>query len=68
MIQNANVKASLARWHDMVSRKDMSDLTAIVHPDATFRSPMAFKPYASARAVTLILRTVMTVLLEISSA
>ena len=53
--------ASLAKWHDMVARRDLSELGAIVHPSATFRSPMAFKPYQSADAVMLILRTVMTV-------
>lgn len=58
---NANAAASLATWHDMVARRDMSGLGAIVHPDAAFRSPMAFKPYHSAQAVTLILSTVMTV-------
>jgi hypothetical protein len=58
---NANAAASLATWHDMVARRDMSGLGAIVHADATFRSPMAFKPYHSAQAVTLIISTVMTV-------
>jgi hypothetical protein len=58
---DAKAAASLVRWHDMVARGDLSDLGAIVHPDATFRSPMAFKPYQSAAAVQLILRTVMTV-------
>jgi hypothetical protein len=58
---NANAAASLAKWHDMVARQDMSALSEIVHAEATFRSPMAFKPYHSAQAVTLILSTVMTV-------
>jgi hypothetical protein len=58
---NARAAASLAKWHDMVARKDMSGLGAIVHPEATFRSPMAFKPYHSAQAVVLIISTVMTV-------
>jgi hypothetical protein len=58
---NSNAAASLARWHDMVARRDMSQLGAIVHSEATFRSPMAFKPYQSAQAVTLIISTVMTV-------
>lgn len=53
--------ASLTRWHDMVERKDLSGLEEIVHPEAQFRSPMAFKPYHSAQAVTLLLRTVLTV-------
>lgn len=58
---NARAATSLARWHEMVARRDLSALPDIVHADATFRSPMAFKPYQSAEAVTLILRTVMTV-------
>lgn len=58
---NANVAASLAKWHDMVASKDLSGIEAIIHSDATFRSPMAFKPYQSAQAVTLLLRTVLTV-------
>jgi len=61
MTMNANAAASLAKWHDMVAAKDMSALGAIVHADATFRSPMAFKPYHSAQAVTLIISTVMNV-------
>lgn len=58
---NANAATSLVKWHDMVTRQDMSQLAEIVHPEATFRSPMAFKPYHSAQAVTLIISTVMTV-------
>lgn len=58
---NAKAAASLAKWHAMVAQRDLSALPEIVHADATFRSPMAFKPYQSAQAVTLILRTVMTV-------
>jgi hypothetical protein len=53
--------ASLERWHAMIARRDLSDLAAIVHPDAVFRSPMAFKPYQSSEAVMLVLRTVMTI-------
>lgn len=58
---NPNAAAALKKWHDMVGAKDMSALGAIVHPEAIFRSPMAFKPYHSAQAVTLIISTVMTV-------
>lgn len=52
---------TLAAWHDMIARNDLAGLDALVHPDAVFRSPMAHKPYASAQAVVLILRTVATV-------
>ncbi|PTS88423.1 MULTISPECIES: nuclear transport factor 2 family protein [unclassified Caulobacter] len=52
---------SLSTWHDMVASGDLTDLRSIVHPDATFRSPVAFKPYKSADAVVLALSTVLTV-------
>lgn len=58
---NPNVAVSLQKWHAMVASKDLAGLEAIIHPDATFRSPMAFKPYQSAQAVTLLLSTVLTV-------
>lgn len=58
---NPNVAASLAKWHAMVESKDLSDIASIIHHDATFRSPMAFKPYQSAQAVVLLLSTVITV-------
>jgi hypothetical protein len=50
--------ASLAIWHEMVSIQDMGKLPGILHDNAVFRSPMAFKPYVSAAAVNLILNTV----------
>ena len=56
------VAATLATWHRMIASGDLSDLPALLHPDASFRSPMAFKPYASAKAVHLILTTVFGVL------
>lgn len=55
------VAATLARWHAIISSRDMSGLPALLHADATFRSPMAFKPYASAAAVNLVLATVIDV-------
>ena len=55
------VAATLATWHKMVASGDLSELPQLLHPDATFRSPMAYKPYASARAVELILKTVIGV-------
>jgi SnoaL-like domain len=55
------VQASLQTWHEMVAARDLSALPGILHDDACFRSPMAFKPYKSAAAVNLILSTVLTV-------
>ena len=58
---NPAVAKSLAVWHHMVASGDLTDLPSLLHPDAVFRSPMAYKPYPSAQAVALILRTVLTV-------
>ncbi len=58
---NPNVAASLEKWHAMVATKNLANLESIIHPDATFRSPMAFKPYQSSQAVILLLSTVLTV-------
>ena len=55
------VATSLAAWHDMIARRDLSQLATIVHPDASFRSPMAFNAYAPAEAVLLVLGTVIDV-------
>jgi hypothetical protein len=55
------VAATLANWHRMVASRDLSELSQLLHPEVTFRSPMAFKPYASAKAVNLILSTVIGV-------
>lgn len=45
----------------MIARSDLSDLPALLHPQARFRSPMAHHPYESAQAVALILSTVINV-------
>ena len=55
------VEKSLALWHRMLAAKDLKELPAILHPDAVFRSPMAYPPYQSAQAVMLILNTVLLV-------
>lgn len=55
------VERSLETWHRMIATRDLTDLRSIVHPDAEFRSPMAFKPYRSREAVVLILSTVITI-------
>ncbi len=52
---------TLALWHESVAARDFTRLGAIVHPQARFRSPMAFRPYESAAAVQLILATVITI-------
>lgn len=57
----APAAAALERWHSMIAARDLSRLPEIVHPKAVFRSPMAFKPYASREAVVLVLRTAASV-------
>ncbi|MGH8433199.1 MAG: nuclear transport factor 2 family protein [Pseudomonas sp.] len=42
----------------MLEKQDLRALPALLHPQAVFRSPMAFKPYSGAPLVTLILNTV----------
>jgi ketosteroid isomerase-like protein len=51
------VAASLREWHRMIESRDLAALPALLHPDAVFRSPAAFKPYRGAPAAALILRT-----------
>ena len=55
------VAASIAIWHDMVAKRDLSALPSIVHPDAVFSSPMAIHPYQPAAALILALNTVIQV-------
>lgn len=58
---NPAVAASLARWHQMIAARDLGGLSELLHPQAVFRSPMAFNPYPGAAAVELILGTVIQV-------
>jgi len=53
--------ATLQRWHQMIAAGDLSRLPELLHPQAVFRSPMAFTSYESAAAVNLILNTVVRV-------
>lgn len=55
------VARTMTTWHRMVAARDLAELPAIVHPDAVFRSPMAFTPYASRAALVLALSTVIEV-------
>ena len=55
------VAQSLASWHRMIASRDLTALPDILHPDAVFRSPMAYPPYQSATAVALVLNTVLGV-------
>lgn len=53
--------ASLDKWHAMVAAQDLGGLRAITHPDAVFRSPVAYKAYHSADAVVLAVSTAASV-------
>lgn len=53
--------ATLQRWHQFVSARDLSCLSELLHEQAVFRSPMAHKPYPGASVVNLILNTVLKV-------
>jgi len=52
------VAATLAGWHRMIASGALGELPALLHPNASFHSPMAFRPYSGAKAVNLILTTV----------
>lgn len=55
------VAETLVKWHTIVATADTTNLREIIHPDATFRSPLAYKAFKSADAVVLVLSTVITV-------
>jgi len=52
---------TIARWHEIVSSRDLSGLGEIIHSDAVFRSPVAHTPYQGREALTLALSTVIDV-------
>lgn len=53
--------ATLAQWHELIAGHDLRGLPELLHPQAVFRSPMAFTPYAGAPVVSMILNTVVKV-------
>ena len=59
MSNHPSVQRSMAVWHDMVARRDMSALPSLLHQEAVFRSPAAFSPYRGEAALVLILTTVL---------
>ena len=61
MAGNSSTLATIKEWHDIVASRDMSGLKNIIHPDATFRSPVAHTPYHGRDALTLALSTVINV-------
>lgn len=57
----ATTKQALARWHDMVTTRDMSILNELLAEDVVFRSPVAFNPYPGKQVVFFILTNVIQV-------
>ncbi|MFQ8430412.1 nuclear transport factor 2 family protein [Amaricoccus sp. W119] len=53
---------SLAHWHGMVARRDLSRLPEIVAPEAVFRSPTLLRGFETAPALVMAIETVNTVL------
>ncbi len=58
---SSSAAKSLAKWHDMISKTDLSDLEQIVAEDAVFRSPVANTPYPGKPVVCIVLRGAMKV-------
>jgi len=56
--------ATLAQWHALMHNNDLRSLPQLLHPQAVFRSPMAYKPYVGAPMVSLILNTVSKVFVD----
>jgi hypothetical protein len=52
---------SLAKWHDMIAKLDLSELETIVAENAVFRSPVANTPYPGKKVVCIVLRGAMSV-------
>jgi len=52
---------SLAQWHAMIAKNDLSELPSIVAEKVVFRSPMAYPPYPTRDIVCLVLRTAASV-------
>jgi len=57
----AAASASLAKWHEMIAKVDLSDLESIVAENAVFRSPVANTPYPGKQVVCVVLRGAMKV-------
>ena len=51
----------LNRWHDIVFKRDLVDLQAMLAPDVVFRSPYVWRPYAGREATWIILSSVLDI-------
>jgi len=52
---------TLDEWHRIIAEKDVAALSAIVHPDAVFRSPMVYKPYHGRDTLVFVLSQVIEI-------
>lgn len=55
------VAKGLAAWHHMVATGELSDVEALIRPDAYFSSPAYWKPYHGSAAVAHVLQTALSV-------
>ncbi|MBK8050020.1 MAG: nuclear transport factor 2 family protein [Anaerolineales bacterium] len=55
------MEATLARWHEMVTARDLSALPSLLADDVVFRSPFAYTPYVGSTKVSVLLNTVLQV-------
>ncbi len=55
------VQDTLKIWHEIVASKDVANLRSVIHPDAVFRSPFAFKPYEGQDALVFVLTQVIEI-------
>jgi len=52
---------TIAKWHKIVATKNPRGLPDIIHADAVFRSPFAFKPYEGRDTLVYVLSSVMEI-------
>ena len=55
------MEATLARWHEMVAARNLSELSLLLADDVVFRSPFAYTPYVGVAKVNALLSTVIQV-------
>ncbi|MFV5503587.1 nuclear transport factor 2 family protein [Acinetobacter sp. 226] len=54
-------RKSIARWHEMLEKGDLSILNELLAENVVFRSPVAFQPYSGKQMVFFILSNVIQV-------
>lgn len=54
-------KRAIARWHEMLEKRDMSILSELLDDDVVFRSPVAYSAYSGKAVVFFILSNVIQV-------